>query len=84
MDFSIAFDDQLGLVAVKVADVVAKLMVSSELRVSKLTIPQQLPKERFCFRLLGSEFPCLLLQSSKIKSSAIVHVAPSPLGRGLG
>jgi hypothetical protein len=39
MDFSITFDDQLGLVAVEVTDVVAELMVSSELRVSKLTIP---------------------------------------------
>jgi hypothetical protein len=44
MDFAIAFNDQLGLVAVEVADVVPELMVSSELRVSKLTISEQLPK----------------------------------------
>ena len=61
MDFSIAFDDQLGLMAVEITYVVAELMISPELRFSKLTIPEQLPKEPFRFGLLGSEFPCLLL-----------------------
>ena len=84
MDFPITLDDQLGFVAVEVADVVAKLVISAELGIVELAIPDQLPKEPFGFGVLGSEFPRTLLQTGKIKSSPIVSAAPSLLGRGLG
>ena len=60
---AIAFDDQLGLVTVKVADVVTELMIASKLRIPELPVSQQLPQELFGFGFIFSQLTRPLLQS---------------------
>src|SRR5437588_11121962 len=82
---SIALNDQLCFMTIEVCDVIAILMLSSELEAQQLSIPEQLPKQCFGRRLFLSQFPRTFHQARELISSSILSgLTPSPLGRRLG
>ena len=48
---AIAFDDELGVVTVEVAEVIAKLVLAAELGVAELAVAQEFPEQVFGGRL---------------------------------
>ncbi len=65
VNLAVAFHDDAGFVAVEVADVIAELVLPTELRIAELPVPQQLPKHFLRRRLLLPQLPRPLHQSRK-------------------
>ena len=81
----IALNYELGLVAVEVSNVVAKLVLPPEFESEQLTVAQKLPQH--CFRrcLFFAQLARTFHQTGKLKSPAILSsLTPSTFGRGLG
>ena len=80
--FSIALHDELGLGAEKVADVFAELVLSPELRVAKLPISQQRPKQFFRRCLLPPQLPRFGCESGKVEPAPVILTPFSPWEKG--
>ena len=81
---TVAFDDELGVMAVEVAEVIAELMLATELGIAELAVTQEFPKQ-----ILGG---CLLLphltrefeQAREIVASPVVFTPFSRWEKGWG
>src|SRR5712692_331387 len=68
VDITVEFKDQLVLVAEKVRDVVADLMLATKLEIPEAPVTQQFPHDGFRWSLLLSQFSCRVHQTREIKS----------------
>ena len=81
---AVTFNDKFSVVTVKVAKIIAELVLAPELRAAELPVAKKLPEKFFSARLLLAKLPRPLDQTRKVVATAILHFTSSPLGRGLG
>ena len=72
MNPAIALDNELCFSTIEVSDVSPELMLTPELRIVQLAIPQQLPKHIFCRCLRLPHFSHSLFKPRKIKTTSIM------------